>query len=318
MPSVGGSATSWPSVWPLTSETGPWQYEAMFKAVKDAFLVPFDETFRVKDVATRPSDEDRHKDRNKKQLHKLVKRLDHQQRILFADNRFSVLLIFQALDAAGKDSTIRAVLRGVNPAGCQVFSFKQPTPEELDHDFLWRTHSRLPERGRIGVFNRSYYEEVLVVRVHPEFLDDQRLGVRPRSKALWEQRFESIRNHELHLARNGTLILKFWLNVSKDEQRKRFLSRLEDPSKNWKFSEADVHERGFWDDYQKAYEETLRETSRSWAPWYAIPADDKPFMRYTVARIIVQNLRRLPLQYPQIGPDKVAEFERMRERLEKD
>ena len=288
----------------------------MFKAVKNPFLVPYDGSFRVKEVSTEPPDRDRHKIRNKKRLRKLVEQLDQLQRVLYADDSFAVLLIFQALDAAGKDSTIRAVLRGVNPAGCQVFSFKQPTAEELDHDFLWRTHSHLPERGRIGVFNRSYYEEVLVVRVHPEFLDQQRLGVRPGRKRLWEERFESIRNHELHLARNGTIILKFWLNVSREEQRKRFLSRLEEKSKNWKFSESDVQERGFWDRYMKAYEEALRATSRPWAPWYAIPADDKPFMRTTVARIVAQSLRRLPLRFPDIGADKLAEFERIREHLE--
>lgn len=287
----------------------------MFKAVTDPFLVPFDGSFHVKEVPIAPSVGDRHKDLNKKHLHKFVKQLDHLQRRLFADNRFAVLLIFQALDAAGKDSTIRAVLRGVNPAGCQVFSFKQPSMEELDHDFLWRTHSRLPERGRIGVFNRSYYEEVLVVRVHPEFLDNQRLDVRSDLKRIWQERFESIRNHELHLARNGTVILKFWLNVSKEEQRSRFLSRLEDKSKNWKFSEADVRERGFWDRYMEAYEEALRETSRAWAPWYAVPADDKPFMRATVARIVAQNLRRLPIRFPRISADKVDEFERIREQL---
>ncbi|MEJ2146645.1 MAG: polyphosphate kinase 2 family protein [Acidobacteriota bacterium] len=288
----------------------------MFKAVKNPFLVPYDGSFRVKEVSTEPPDRDRHKIRNKKRLRKLVGQLDQLQRVLYADDSFAVLLIFQALDAAGKDSTIRAVLRGVNPAGCQVFSFKQPTAEELDHDFLWRTHSHLPERGRIGVFNRSYYEEVLVVRVHPEFLDQQRLGIRPGRKRLWEERLESIRNHELHLARNGTIILKFWLNVSREEQRKRFLSRLEEKSKNWKFSESDVQERGFWDRYMKAYEEALRATSRPWAPWYAIPADDKPFMRTTVARIVAQSLRRLPLRFPDIGADKLAEFERIREHLE--
>ncbi|MEJ2078655.1 MAG: polyphosphate kinase 2 family protein [Acidobacteriota bacterium] len=288
----------------------------MFKAVKNPFLVPYDGSFRVKQVSTEPPDRDRHKIRNKKRLRKLVGQLDQLQRVLYADDSFAVLLIFQALDAAGKDSTIRAVLRGVNPAGCQVFSFKQPTAEELDHDFLWRTHSHLPERGRIGVFNRSYYEEVLVVRVHPEFLDQQRLGIRPGRKRLWEERLESIRNHELHLARNGTIILKFWLNVSREEQRKRFLSRLEEKSKNWKFSESDVQERGFWDRYMKAYEEALRATSRPWAPWYAIPADDKPFMRTTVARIVAQSLRRLPLRFPDIGADKLAEFERIREHLE--
>jgi len=236
--------------------------------------------------------------------------------MLYAYDRYALLLIFQALDAAGKDGTIRAVMTGINPAGCQVFSFKQPTPEELDHDFLWRTACRLPERGRIGIFNRSYYEEVLVVRVHPEFLEPQKLPDLDLAR-IWEQRYESICDHEKHLARNGTVILKFWLNVSKEEQRQRFLDRIEEPEKNWKFAPRDVHERTFWDDYMRAYEDVLNATSRPWAPWYAIPADDKPYMRLCVADIIVKSLKKLGLKYPTVGPDEQAKFAEMRALLER-
>jgi len=236
--------------------------------------------------------------------------------VLYADNRYALLLIFQAMDAAGKDGTIRAVMEGVNPAGCQVFAFKQPSAEELDHDFLWRTTCRLPERGRIGIFNRSYYEEVLVVRVHPGYLAAQRLPGLGDPASLWPERFASIRDHEKHLARNGTVILKFWLNISKEEQRQRFLSRLEDREKNWKFSPADVRERASWDAYMAAYEEALRATSRSWAPWYAIPADDKSYMRMVVAETIVERLEALDLAYPGVDEKTAAEFDSMRRALE--
>jgi PPK2 family polyphosphate:nucleotide phosphotransferase len=220
------------------------------------------------------------------------------------------------MDAAGKDSTIRAVLSGVNPAGCEVYSFKRPSTEELDHDFLWRTACRLPQRGRIGVFNRSHYEEVLVAKVHPEFLDAQRLPGGKRGAQFWAQRYESIRDHEKHLARNGTVILKFWLNVSKEEQRSRFLARLNEPEKNWKFEAADVAERAHWPAYMKAYEDALNETSRPWAPWYAIPADNKPYMRAAVADIIVRTLQSLNLQYPTPGKEEKAQFSALRKRLE--
>jgi PPK2 family polyphosphate:nucleotide phosphotransferase len=237
---------------------------------------------------------------------------------LYAHDRYALLLVFQAMDAAGKDGTIRAVLSGVNPAGCHVTSFKVPSAEELDHDFLWRTTRNLPERGRIGVFNRSYYEEVLVVRVHPEFLGAQRLPNGVNNRNFWQWRYESIREHEQHLARNGTVILKFFLNVSKDEQRKRFLSRLEEPEKHWKFSEKDVAEREHWDQYMAAYEEALNETSRPWAPWYAIPADNKDFMRLTVAEIISDTLKALELSYPRPDPQALSRFNEMRAMLEKD
>ena len=219
------------------------------------------------------------------------------------------------MDAAGKDSTVRSVMSGINPAGCQVFSFKQPSPEELDHDFLWRSAKCLPERGRIGIFNRSYYEEVLVVRVHPEYLKAQRLPDGVDLKNIWQQRYVSICDHEKHLAQNGTVILKFWLNVSKAEQRRRFLARIDEPRKNWKFSAGDVTERKFWQDYMAAYEAAIKATTRPWAPWYAIPADDKPFMRLCVAEIIVQSLKKLKLKYPTIGAREKARFAELRAML---
>jgi PPK2 family polyphosphate:nucleotide phosphotransferase len=289
----------------------------MFNAVPSPYLVPHDGSFRVATASTRPPADAPGKKKCKKRLKTATDELDSLQNVLYADDRYSVLLIFQALDAAGKDSTIRAVLTGVNPAGCQVFSFKQPSAEELDHDFLWRTTRALPERGRIGVFNRSYYEEVLVVRVHPEILAGQKLP-HADSAAVWTRRFESIRSHEEHLARNGTVVLKFWLNVSADEQRDRFLSRLARPEKNWKFSAGDVEERNYRDQYLHAFEEVLSATSRSWAPWYAIPADDKPFMRMVVADIIVSTLKQLDLRYPAPDPDNEARLADLRQMLEQD
>ncbi len=290
----------------------------MFEAVQSPFLVPFDDTFRVADAPTHPPAAAPGKKACKKRLKTLVEELDELQRMFYAHDRYALLLVFQAMDAAGKDSTIRAVMSGINPAGCQVFSFKQPTPEELDHDFLWRTTRRLPERGRIGIFNRSYYEEVLVVRVHPEYLQYQKLPYPVDLSRIWPERYESIREHEKHLAHSGTVILKFWLNVSRDEQRKRFLDRMETPEKNWKFSTGDVAERKYWPAYMAAYQDALNATSRSWAPWYAIPADDKPFMRMCVAEIIVNTLKKLNLSYPAISPDVRAKFAEMRAILERE
>ncbi len=274
----------------------------MEHSVDSPYLVPSDGAFRIADAPTTPpedssADSDA-KGANKK-IKKRTKQLDKLQRLLYADDRHSLLLVFQAMDAAGKDGTIRAVLSGLNPAGFQVHSFKQPSAEERDHDFLWRTACRLPERGRIGVFNRSYYEEVLVVRVHPEYLAGQQLPREVSLDQVWDQRFTSIRDHEQHLARNGTAVVKFWLNVSHEEQHRRFVARIDDPAKNWKFSAGDVAESRLWDDYMQAYEEALNATSRPWAPWYAIPADDKPFMRKCVADILVETLSRLPLKYPE-------------------
>jgi PPK2 family polyphosphate:nucleotide phosphotransferase len=285
--------------------------------VDSPWLVPFDAGFRVADAPTHSADAPGKK-ACRKRLAEQVDEMRDLQRRLYAADRHAVLLVFQAMDAAGKDSTIRASLSGVNPAGFQVYSFKQPSAEELDHDFLWRSAQRLPQRGRIGVFNRSYYEEVLVVRVHPEYLAGQKLPGAVDHDRLWEERFESIRDHEKHLARNGTVIVKFWLNVSRDEQRKRFLSRLDEPEKNWKFSSGDVAERRRWDDYMQAYEAAINATSRPWAPWYAIPADHKPFMRLCVAEIVVATLRALDLRYPAVSEKQQQEFAGMRELLGQD
>jgi PPK2 family polyphosphate:nucleotide phosphotransferase len=288
----------------------------MFQAVKSPFRVAYDGSFRIKQAATAPP-VPVDKGECKALLQSIVAELDDLQRILYAHDNHAVLLVFQAMDAAGKDSTIRAVLSGVDPAGCQVYSFKQPSAEELQHDFLWRTTRCLPERGRIGVFNRSYYEEVLVVRVHPEYLDKQALPDRPSLPEVWQQRYQSIRDFEQHLARNGTMILKFWLNVSKEEQRQRFLSRLNEPEKNWKFNSGDVSERRHWQAYMDAYEQVLNETSRPWAPWYAIPADDKHHMRSCVAGIIRDNLKALDLHYPKLDAAEQARFAEMRKMLAK-
>ena len=290
----------------------------MLEGPESPFRVPFDGSFVLADAPQQPPADAPDEKRCKKKLGKLVDQLDDLQRILYAHDHHALLLVFQAMDAAGKDGTIRAVLSGINPSGCQVYSFKQPSKEELDHDFLWRTTRCMPERGRIGVFNRSYYEEVLVVRVHPEYLGAQNLPERPPEPQLWDERLESIRDHEKHLARNGTVILKFFLNVSHDEQRQRFLSRLNEPEKHWKFSTGDVRERGYWDDYMAAYEDALKRTSTPWAPWYAIPADNKPFMRMTVARIVRDAMRGMGLAYPSVDAKEAARFDEMRALLEND
>jgi PPK2 family polyphosphate:nucleotide phosphotransferase len=290
----------------------------MFEAIPSDYLIPYDHSFHVHKASTIPPKGASDKKENRKQLAHHIDELEDLQRMLYAQDKYALLLIFQAMDAAGKDGTIRAVMTGVNPAGVQVFSFKVPTPEELDHDFLWRTTVRLPERGRIGIFNRSYYEEVLVVRIHPEYLQAQRLPYRIDFDQIWEDRYQSIRDHEQHLARNGLVILKFWLNVSHEEQRQRFLARIEEPEKNWKFSSSDVEERSFWHDYMKAYEDALNATSRPWAPWYAIPADDKPYMRTCVARIIVDSMKSLGLKYPKVGSDELSKFKEMQKKLERE
>ena len=284
----------------------------MFKAPKSKYLVPYDGSFRVADA---PTDPGKGKWRSKRRLRKAIKKLDRLQKALYADHRHAVLLVFQAMDAAGKDSTIRAVMEGINPAGCQVFSFKKPTSRDLDHDFLWRTTCSLPERGRIGIFNRSHYEEVLIVRVHPEILQAQNLPDTINMDTIWEQRFESIQDLEKHLARNGTMVVKFWLHVSKEEQKARFLSRLDVPEKQWKFNATDVRERAFWDDYMQAYEDALNATSRPWAPWYAIPADSKPYARACVAEIIVDALGGIGLEYPQPTAEDRATFDAARDAL---
>lgn len=245
-----------------------------------------------------------------------VSALAKAQELLYASDTWSILLVFQALDAAGKDSTIKHVMSGINPQGCQVHSFKQPSSEELDHNFLWRCMRALPERGRIGIFNRSYYEEVLVVRVHPELIAAQRLPKAKVNKQFWEQRYEDINHFEQHLVRNGTVILKFFLNVSKQEQRKRFLERLNNPEKYWKFSHADLVERDYWDKYQEAYEQALGATSTKWAPWYVIPADHKWVTRALVATILTRTLESLEMRFPEIPPGKLDDIEHARKVLE--
>lgn len=255
------------------------------------------------------------KDDAKAALRASVERLRDLQEVLYAQDRWAVLLVFQALDGAGKDSTIEHVLTGVNPAGFQVSSFKAPSPEELDHDFLWRTTCRLPERGRIGVFNRSYYEEVLVVRVHPEILQGQRLPPWLVSDAIWSERFESINAFERHLASNGTVVRKFFLNVSKAEQKRRFLARLEDPSKHWKFAPEDVEKRARFDRYLEAYEDAIRHTSTPHAPWYVVPADHKPAMHAIVARVVVETLEGLALAYPEPSPAARTKWDAARKTL---
>lgn len=234
---------------------------------------------------------------------------------LYAHNRWALLIIFQAMDAAGKDGAIKHVMSGVNPQGCEVSSFKAPSAEELDHDFLWRCAKRVPERGRIGIFNRSYYEETLIVRVHQEFLADQKLPLDVNPKKLWKQRFQDISNFEHYLTNNGIVVLKFFLHISKDEQRDRFLKRIEDPAKNWKFSLNDVKEREHWDEYMEAYEETIRNTASRHAPWYVVPADHKWFTRVVVAAAIVEALNSLDLEYPSLGQAELKELEAARQAL---
>jgi PPK2 family polyphosphate:nucleotide phosphotransferase len=247
-----------------------------------------------------------------------VARLSAQQELLYASDKHAVLLIFQAMDAAGKDGAIKHVMSGVNPQGCQVFSFKHPSPLELQHDFLWRTTRDLPERGRIGIFNRSYYEEVLIVRVHPELLHAEgNPDAPPYDKGIWHERYRSIVHLERHLHANGTRIVKFFLHLSKEEQRKRFLARIDEPEKNWKFSLADIQERKFWKDYMKAYEECLGATSATNAPWYVVPADDKENARLIVSRIVLDTLEALDMRCPTVSEDRKAELLSIRAELEK-
>jgi PPK2 family polyphosphate:nucleotide phosphotransferase len=283
----------------------------------DEYCITDGKKFRLKDID--PADtawlKDEHKPQAEAALREGIEALSELQELLYAQDRWAVLLIFQAMDAAGKDGAIKHVLSGINPQGCQVYSFKAPTTEELDHDFLWRCTRSLPERGRIGIFNRSYYEETLVVRVHPEYLLSQRLPPQLVTKKIWKHRFEDIRNLEQYLSRNGVLVRKFFLHVSKEEQKKRLLSRLDEPSKNWKFSAADVHERAFWDDYMEAYEDVIRHTSTPESPWYVVPADNKWFTRVVVAAAVIDTLAGLDLSYPKVDEAKLRELESVREQL---
>jgi PPK2 family polyphosphate:nucleotide phosphotransferase len=260
--------------------------------------------------------------KSKEQYHKLlgqhVAQLSAQQQLLYASNRYAVLLIFQAMDAAGKDGAIKHVMSGVNPQGCQVFSFKHPSAEELEHDFLWRTTRDLPERGRIGIFNRSYYEEVLIARVHPEILRSEGLpDALHNEKTVWRDRYRSIVDLERHLHGNGTLIIKFYLHLSKEEQRKRFFERIDEPEKNWKFGVVDIEERKFWKHYMKAYEECLSATSTQDAPWYVVPADDKENARLIVSQIILDTFEGLKMTYPKADAKRRKELQLIRERLAK-
>jgi PPK2 family polyphosphate:nucleotide phosphotransferase len=269
-----------------------------------------DDRFRLKDVdpSATPQFASEDKPRAKEALAMGVNLMAELQDRLYAQDRWAVLLMFQAMDAAGKDGAIKHVMSGVNPQGCQVFSFKSPTTEELNHDYLWRCLKSLPERGRIGIFNRSYYEETLVVRVHPEILANQRLPQALVTKDIWKERFQDIRGFERYLARNGVVILKFFLHISKEEQKKRFLERIEEPEKNWKFSESDVKEREHWNDYMEAYEDMIRNTATKAAPWYVVPADNKWFARAVVAAAAVDALDSLDLKYPKADDRKLKEL----------
>ncbi|MBN23572.1 MAG: phosphate--nucleotide phosphotransferase [Alteromonadaceae bacterium] len=249
----------------------------------------------------------------KKKLKKQIDKMSDLQRKLYASNEHSVLIIFQAMDAAGKDSSIRHVMSGINPQGCQVHSFKHPTETELDHDFLWRANQVLPERGRIGIFNRSYYEEVLIARVHPEILDSQRIPDEALHKEhIWRERFRSINDLEQHLTRNGTRVIKFFLHLSKEEQCQRFLARIDNPDKNWKFSDADIQERAFWPQYMQAYEDCISSTTSDEAPWYVIPADDKRNARLIIAKTIVETFESLDMLYPEVDEQRKLELQRLR------
>jgi PPK2 family polyphosphate:nucleotide phosphotransferase len=293
------------------------------KEILDALRVDPGEKFRLKDRDTgwaqtkelKELGKDEIKERARTLLDQNLAELTAAQNLLYADDRYALLIVLQAMDAAGKDGTIRHVMSGVNPQGCQVFSFKKPSAEELDHNFLWRYMRSLPERGRIGIFNRSYYEDVLVVRVHPEILDGQKLPDGKRGKSFWESRYADINAFEQHLVRNGTKIIKFFLNVSKKEQKRRFLERLDRPEKNWKFSPSDLTERDFWDDYQDAYEAALTATSTEWAPWYVVPADHKWATRAIVADIITTTLRSLDLRYPEPTAGQRALLKEARKKL---
>jgi PPK2 family polyphosphate:nucleotide phosphotransferase len=280
----------------------------------DDFRVNHGKSFHLKQCDPADCDLDL-KDQANELLRESIALMQDRQEKLYAQDEWALLLIFQAMDAAGKDGVIKHVMSGVNPQGCQVSSFKQPSAEELDHDFLWRTSRRLPERGHIGIFNRSYYEEVLVVRVHREFLEKEHRPPQLVTKNIWRERFEDICNHERYLTRNGVVIRKFFLNVSKEEQRRRFLKRLEEPEKNWKFSEADVRERAYFKDYMGAYEDMIRHTATPEAPWYVVPADHKWFMHAVVSSAIVETLKSLKLSYPVVDKDRRKELEVARGKL---
>ncbi len=280
----------------------------------EKYLAKSGEKINISKISTDSTQNYKDKSDANKMLEKNIEKMQELQNRLYASDKYSLLLIFQAMDAAGKDSTIKHVMSGLNPQGTQVFSFKKPSEEELDHDYLWRISNALPERGRIGIFNRSHYEEVLVVRVH-DLIKYQKLPDEMMSKDIWQKRFEQINNFEKYLYENGTVILKFFLHVSKNEQKERFLERIEDKSKNWKFAEADLKEREYWNDYQKCYEDAITATSKEYAPWYIIPADKKWFMRLLVSEIIVKKLESLNLKYPELSKEQLAELEKCKQIL---
>lgn len=282
------------------------------------FLVPPDKTIKLKDYDPTYTGDFKSKKEAKEKLKSDIKRLSELQDVLFASGTYSILIILQALDAAGKDGLIKHVMSGLNPQGCQVYSFKVPSEEELRHDYMWRCINKLPERGNIGIFNRSYYEEVLVVKVHPELLNKQNLpiSIPTDSDILWKKRYEQINNFEKYLFENGFLVLKFFLHLSKDEQKKRFLKRIDTPEKNWKFSLGDIKERGFWEEYQKAYEDMLNNTSTNYASWYVLPADNKWYTRLVAAEILISKLESLNLTYPKSTENHKKELEKARIILE--
>ncbi len=288
----------------------------------DLFCVDPEKKIRLKDFDTGWAQNDEFKEFGKDKLKERATEvleqnradLDQVQQLLYADDRYSLLIVFQAMDAAGKDGTIKHVMSGINPQGCQVFSFKKPSSEDLDHNFLWRYMKSLPERGRIGIFNRSYYEDVLIVKVHPELL--QQLPDGKINKKFWENRYEDINAFERHLSRNGTVILKFFLNVSKETQKERFMERLDRPEKNWKFSASDLGERDYWDDYMGVYEDAINATNTKWAPWYIIPADNKWVTRAVVADIITSTLRELDLKFPEVSEAELKRLAEARTKLE--
>ncbi|HLF15617.1 MAG TPA: ADP-polyphosphate phosphotransferase [Bacteroidota bacterium] len=282
-----------------------------------SFLVPPEKNIALKEWATTVKPLYSSKDDYERILDKHTEKLSKLQNVLYADDRYALLVIFQAMDAAGKDGAIRHVMSGLNPQGCQVFSFKHPSATDLDHDFLWRTTACLPERGCIGIFNRSYYEEVLIVRVHPEILQSQKIPDLPTDPdKIWKSRYRSIVDQEHHLYKNGTRIVKFFLHISKEEQRKRFIDRIDDPDKNWKFSAADVEERKYWKEYIQAYEECLSATSTEKAPWYVVPADDKENARLIISGILLDTLKGLDLKYPGVSDEKKKELGEIRKGLE--
>jgi PPK2 family polyphosphate:nucleotide phosphotransferase len=284
----------------------------------DQFRVPAESDLSLESFPTKIGPLYRNKTDYQEKLEEARSELRELQQLLYAHDRYSILLIFQGMDTSGKDGAIKHVFSGVNPQGFQVYSFQKPGPEDLEHDFLWRCVKCLPERGRIGLFNRSYYEEVLIVRVHPELLDFQKLPEESKTENIWKERLADIANFEAYLTRNGTRVIKFFLNISNEEQKKRLLARLDDETKNWKFSSQDIEERGFWNDYMKAYEDCLNSTSTEVAPWYVIPGDDKKNARLIISEIVAQHLRELDMSFPEVTPERKAELKKLKQQLKND